>query len=119
MESLHKRLDPQKTSVLATCEALGQFETMELFKVRCYPSFTRWLKEVTGDENFGLRSTLDLQDGADLGDRLVAAFLRKLAHLEADIAKRDQRIEHLEYQLEIRGHKEQTEVISLLQTCKI
>jgi len=118
MESLHKRLDPQQKAVLATCEALGQFRTMELFNLKDYPSFKRWLKETTGDENFGLQNQVSINDGETLGDKLVAAFLRKVAGLEAENARRGQRIEHLEYQLCIRGQKEQTQVISLLQTCK-
>jgi hypothetical protein len=118
MESLHKRLDPQKSAALATCEALGQFRTMELFNLKDYPSFKRWLKETTGDENFGLQNQVSLHDGETLGDKLVAAFLRTVSRLEADNARRQQRIDHLEYQLGIRGHKEQTQVISLLQACK-
>lgn len=119
MESLHKRLDPQQKAVLATCEALGQFHTMELFKVKDYPAFRRWLKETTGNDGFGLQNQISLYDGKELGDKLVAAFLRKVAHLEADNARQQQRIGFLEYQLGIRGHKEQTQVVSLLQACKV
>ena len=119
METLHKRLDPHKAAVLATCEALGQFHTMELFKVRDYLSFQKWLKEATGDENFGLDSKVSVDGGQTLGDKLLAAVLRKITHLAAENARQRQRIEHLEYQQGIRGRKEETQIVSLLQMCKV
>ena len=118
MESLHKKLDGQRRAVLAACEALGPFATMRLFKVRDYVSFAKWLKETTGDENYGLNARARAADGETLGDQLVAAFLLKVAALTEENKRLRETVNHLRWELGIEGEREQTQAIAILEACK-
>lgn len=118
MKSLHQRLDHQKDAVLSVTAKFGRFKAMDEFRVRDYPGFVRWLKEVTRDENFGIRPKISLNGHQTLGDQLVSAFLHKVATLEAKLAERNRRIAFLEWQLERTGEKEQNQALAILEVCE-
>jgi len=118
MKSLHTRLDPQKDEVLKVTETFGQFRAMRQFKVSSYDRFSLWLKEVTGNENFGLRPVISPDSGQTLGDQLVMAFLRKVAELEAKNEDLRQRIKDLEWQLSHSGEKETQQALAILEVCR-
>ena len=118
MKSYHTRLDPIKEKVLRHTETFGQFQAMSKFKVPSYDCFIRWLEEVTGDKNFGIHPKISLDGHKTLGDQLVEAFLRKVADLEATVAERDQKIEHLEWLLEQGGGKEMEHALAVLEVCR-
>lgn len=118
MKALHKRLDHQKEAVLAVTRRFGRSRAMQKFQVNDYLCFSRWLEEVTGDENFGLRPEISLDTRQTLGDQLVAAFLRKVARLQAENEELRERVEYLESQLD--GHKELEELqaLAVLEVCQ-
>lgn len=118
MKSLHQRLDHQKDAVLSVTEKFGRFKAMDEFRVRDYPGFVKWLKEVTGDENFGIRPKISLNGHQTLGDQLVSAFLHKVAVLEAQNQNLGERIRFLEWQLERTGEKEQNQALAILEVCE-
>lgn len=119
MKSLHTRLDPIKDEVLKVTETFGPFRAMTMFKVADYPGFRRWLKDVTQNENFGLRPKISLDGRQSLGDQLVDAFLRKVAELEADRDRWKQRAEYLEWQVAAASEKEMNQALTVLQTCEV
>lgn len=118
MKSLHARLDHQKEEVLRVTETFGQFKGMRFAKVSSYDCFKRWLKDVTGDENFGLRPKIDLNSHQTLGDQLVDAFLRKVSTLEAQNESLSERIDFLEWTLSHSQEKEDTQALAIVQACQ-
>lgn len=118
MKSLHARLDHQKEEVLKVTETFGQFRGMCFAKVQSYDRFKKWLKDVTGDENFGLRPKLNLNSYQTLGDQLVDAFLRKVATLEAQKDSLSERIDSLEWTLSHSQEKEQAQALAIVQACQ-
>lgn len=119
MKSLHARLDHQKDAVLSATERFGRFRAMSEFGVRDYVGFCKWLKEVTGDENYGLCPTISTNGHQTLGDQLVEAILRKVATLEAKVAERDKRISSLEWQLKHTSQKDQDQALAILEACEV
>ncbi len=118
MKSLHKRLDPQKEAVLSMVRKFGRFKAMDEFEVRDYPGFVKWLKEVTGDENFGLNPQISLDGHQTLGDQLVSAFLCKVAKLQAQNEELREHIKALNWQLERNGEKEEAQALAVLEVCQ-
>ena len=118
MESLKTRLDPQKEAVLDFTRTFGRFKAMKEFGVRGYVNFHDWLEEVTGDEKFGLNPKISLDGHQSLGDQLVAAFLRKVAELQAENEALLKRIEFLEFQLNHKGEKEELQALAIMELCQ-
>ena len=118
MKSLHKRLDYQEEAVLSVCRKFGRFRAMREFGVSDYPAFAKWLKEVTGDENYGLNPQIRLDSSQTLGDQLVDAFLRKVAQLQAQNEELREQIAYLKWQLEQAGEKEQSQALAILEVCQ-
>lgn len=118
MKSLHARLDDKKEEVLKVTETFGQFRGMRFAKVQSYDCFKKWLRDVTGDENFGLRPKLNPNSHQTLGDQLVDAFLRKVATLEAQNESLSERIDFLEWTLSHNEEKEQTQALAIVQACQ-
>lgn len=119
MKSLHERLDYQKEEVLRVTETLGVFKAMRQFNVASYDRFRMWLKEVTGDENFGLYPKIRLTTSQTLGDQLVDAFLRKVAALETENKKLHEEVEHLKWQLSGNDGKEELQTLAVLEVCQV
>ena len=119
MKSLHTRLDPRKDEVLRITGTFGQFKGMREAGVASYDCFRRWLKEVTGDENFGLHPKIKLAGDQTLGDQCVEAFLRKVAYLETRNAEKDRRIEYLEWQLSLGQPKQLQQALTVLEVCQV
>lgn len=118
MKSLHTRLDPIKTEVLDYTRRLGRSRAMAKFGVLSYVSFTTWLAEETGDENYGLVPEISLGGRENLGTQLVEAFLRKLADLEARLAERNAMVKYLEAQLEQRREVEENQALTVMEACR-
>jgi len=118
MKSLHTRLDPRKEEILRITETFGPFKAMTDFHVAGYDRFRIWLKEVTGDENFGSRPKIRLDGDQSLGDQLVAAFLRKVARFQAENEDLKKRIKLLEWQLDHTREKEQEQALAVLEVCQ-
>lgn len=118
MESLHKRLDDQKEEVLRITETFGRFRAMRDFGVRDYICFSKWLKEVTGDEDFGLQPKIRPDSSQTLGDQLVTAFLRKVAQLQTENERLRERIKDLEWQLAAASEKEEIQALAVLEVCQ-
>lgn len=118
MKSLHSRLDGEKEAVLRVTGDRGRWEAMRHFGLKDYLCFARWLREVTGDENFGLNPRISLQSGQTLGDQLVAAVLRTVAQLQAQNTELRERIEYLERQLDGHKEKEELQALAILEVCQ-
>lgn len=119
MESLRKRLSPHKQSVLRMVRLLSRGEAMRAFNVKDDVCFQAWLKEVTGDENYGLNCRLSTDPNETLGDKLIDALLRKVAHHDAENKRLRERIDYLEWELGIKGMKEQDQVLAVLEACQV
>lgn len=118
MKSLHTRLDPTKDEVLEVARNFGVFRAMAIFGVNDYLAFRNWLKEVTGDEDFGAHPKLSLNGNQTVGDQLVDAILRKLANLQAENERLHQELEHLKWQLSGEDGKETQQALAILQACE-
>ena len=119
METLHTRLDDQKEEVLRITETFGRFRAMRDFGVRDYVCFSKWLKEVTGDENFGVCPKISPDSSQTLGDQLVVAFLRKVAQLQTENERLRERINALEWHLAAASEKEETQALAVLEVCQV
>ena len=84
MESLHTRLDPIKEKVIKFTEYFGPFTAMREFGVADYGCFSKWLKEVTGDENYGLPPKISLDGGQGVAGQVAAKVVRMLLELQAE-----------------------------------
>ena len=118
MKRLHTRLDIQKEAVLACTEKFGRFRAMQKFRVADYLCFTKWLKEVTGDENFGVCPKFGLDGHRSLGDQLVEAFLQKVAQQQAENERLHDEIEHLKWLLSSSRDKEESQALAVLEACQ-
>ncbi len=119
MKSLHARLDDQKDQVLRVVEAFGVFRAMDQFAVSSYDRFRIWLQETTGDGDYGLRPKISPRSGETLGDQLVAAFLLKVAALEADNTRLKQQVDGLRWQLERGKGPELDQALAVLEACEV
>jgi len=111
MRSLHTRLDYRRDEVLKFAARFGQFRAMEEFEVKSYAQFSAWLREVTGDENFGLHPKISLGDHKTLGEQLTDAFLRKVAQLQDENQRLKAQIEMLK--LTARANKKHDENLAI------
>ncbi len=119
MKSAHARLDPQKEEVLKVCDTFGQFHAMDRFKIKSVIAFRAWLKDVTGNENYGIAPKLRLDNRQTLGDQLVNAFIQKVADLQDQLKEKNKRIDFLEWQLSQGNDKEISQSLSVLEACKV
>lgn len=118
MQSYRKRLEPIKDKVLAKTETYGQQEGMDCAGVKDYVCFRNWLKEVAGNENFGIPPKIRLIYGQTLGDQLLEAFLKKLAEVKAANTGLLNDIEYLKSQLAKEHTEEEPKVMALLAACE-
>ena len=119
MKSLHTRLDPQKDAVLKVTGIFGRWRAMQVFEVKDYLCFNDWLKEVTGDENFGLNPKISLNGRGSLGDQVVAAFIQTVLTLKDQVKALREENEYLKRQLENDGSKEELQTLAVLQVCEV
>lgn len=108
MESLKKRLESIKDDVLKVTAEEGQHAGMRHANVKDYIAFTKWLKEVTGDENFGLqpsnpgnlRSSYWLAHQAFMSAHQTRlSLLKKVVDTEREIAEVEQDIRRWEWKI--------------------
>ena len=118
MKSYHARLDDQMEDVLKVTRILGRFKAMRQFRLLSPDRFALWLKEVTGDENYGLNPVINPNSSQTLGDQLVYAFLRKVARLEAENERLRQTIEILDLQLSPAKETEDLQTMAILDVCQ-
>lgn len=118
MQPLRDRLNGEKEAVLAYTATYGRLLAMRKFGIKDYVCFQRWLKEVTGNENFGLNPTISSNGSQDLGDQLVAAFLRKVERLQAENARLRQELELLYPVYERRKERQDERALLVLQACQ-
>ena len=118
MKTLHTRLDERKDEILLVTETFGVFRGMYEAGVSSYDRFRLWLRDVTGNENFGLHPKLNPNSDQTLGDQLVDAVLRKVTDLEAQLKERDKRIRFLEWTLSVRKGKEDKQALAVLELCQ-
>lgn len=118
MKSLHTRLDYQKEEVLKVTETFGQLAAMNAYSVKDYYRFRCWLKDVTGDDNFGIRPKLNHSFHQTLGDQLVEAFLRKVADLEAQNESLNQRVKFLDWSLSHTEGKQEMQALAIVDACQ-
>ena len=118
MKSLHTRLDYRKDEVLKFTAQHGQFGAMNEFDIRSYDRFNQWLKEVTGDENFGLCPTLSIDGRRTLGEQLVDAFLLKVAQLQAEKEELRAQVEMLKRVATLNRRHDEELVIEALEVCQ-
>lgn len=118
MKSLHTRLNDQKEAVLSVTQKFGRFKGMQEFGVSDYACFSKWLKEVTQDESFGLSPQMRLDTSQTLGDQLVDAFLRKVAQLQTQNEELREKVEYLKWQLADHHEKEEKQALAVLEVCQ-
>lgn len=118
MQPLRTRLNGEKEAVLAYTTTYGRLLAMQKFQVKDYISFVTWLKEVTGDEKFGLNPTVNPNGNQDLGDQLVAAFLRKLERLQAENVSLREQLQAATRQPSTQKDKDAQLALLGLQACQ-
>ena len=118
MKSLHTRLDQQKETVLSVTAKFGRWRAMRDFKVSDYGCFHNWLKEVTGDENFGLNPAICLDGHKTLGDQLVAAFINTVLALKVENQKLHEELEYIKWLQSSARDKEELQALAVLEVCQ-
>lgn len=119
MKKLNKRLNIPE--VLDFTRQNGRFAAMDKFDIRDYPAFVKFLKEETGDENFGIQINRPRIEDRPVDIQLFQAYSRKvsmlknLARIRREGKRLDAHIERLEQQLleleEAREHREELVLI--------
>ncbi len=118
MKSVKARLAEHQEAVLDVTRTFGRFRAMEQFHVSDYACFSKWLQEVTGDENFGINPKIKLDNHQSLGDQIVDAFLHKVAQLESENERLKQRASYLEWQLSQSSVKAESQALAVLSVCE-
>lgn len=117
-QPLRLRFNSNRDEVLEYTANFGRWKAMTKFNIKDYLAFTRFLREMTGNENFGFKPKLNLNGNQSLGDQLIEAMLRKVADLETKVAERNKRIEFLEWQLNIKREADELKALAVLEVCK-
>ena len=103
MKKLRDRLNIPE--VLEFTKHHGRFAAMDKFGVKDYPAFLKFLKEETGDENFGIVTNRPTTDNRPTIIRLMAEYANlstafgSLARAQANIKRKKKRIAELEQEL--------------------
>lgn len=117
-QSLKARFNGNRDEVLEYTANFGRWKAMTKFNIRDYLAFTRFLMEMTGDENFGVKPKLNLNGNQSLGDQLIEAIISKVARMEAQNQGLRQRIELLEWELNLKREAEPIKALAVLEVCK-
>jgi len=118
MQPLHTRLDHQKDRVLKVTELFGRSRAMEEFEVSDYVCFSEWLKEVTRDENFGLRPKIHLDGGQTFTNQLAVKVIRMLLDLQAENERLVKENRELKRQLLPDGRVDADQALAILEVCQ-
>lgn len=103
MQSYAKRFDGNREEVLRDVKRYGVFRAMEKYGIKDYKAFSKFVREQTGEPNFGINPTIGALGGAGnntLLEQFVQAFKNCVARMEADSRAKDERIAELERLLE-------------------
>ena len=118
MKTLHTRLDHQKEEVLDYTKRFGRFPAMSKFRVADYLCFSKWLKEVTGDANFGICPKFSAHEHQSLGEYAIQTLIRTLFDLKAENQRLHEEIEHLKWLRSSARDKEEEQALAVLQICQ-
>ena len=119
MESLHTRLDHQKDKVLRGTSLFGRFHAMDEFGVKDYERFSKWLKEVTGDENFGINPKLGSDGGKGIAGQVAIKVVHTLLDLQAENKELRRELTALKG-LHSRDNGSDTDaVLALMEVCQV
>ena len=118
MQPLRTRLAEQKEEVLEYTQTYGRLKAMDKYKVKDYGCFSRWLEEVTHDAEFGFDPAIRRYGHMSVLDELLERFLHKVAKLEAEIRRKDERIELLQWQLDQRREIQEEKILAVIQACE-
>ncbi len=118
MKSLHTRLDHQKDKVLKMTELFGPFPAMREFEVDDYLCFNRWLKEVTGNENFGIHPKIRFDGPETFTNQLALKVIRKLLDLQDENKELHKEVQALRAQLSGDGHVDSQEALAIVELCQ-
>lgn len=122
MQSLKSRFNWQKAEVLECVKNFGIHEAMQRYQVLDYLAMIRWVKEQTGEANYGTTPKFNPASNHGLLDQLVEKFASYVARKEAQIERYEERIAELEkkltyYQAFEIGQVE-PKVISVIEACE-
>lgn len=98
MSSLRSRFNGKSDEVLDCVRRFGVHETMRRYEVRDYLSMVRWVKEMTGVDNYGKNpefSPLSSSSSTSLLNQLVEGFADYVVRKETEIKRKDEKIEML------------------------
>ena len=118
MQPLRTRLAEQREEILEYTQTYGRLRAMEKYKVKDYKCFHNWLEEVTHDAEFGFNPEIRRFGRMSVLDELLERFLHKVAKLEAEIKRKDERIEILEWQLDQRREIQEEKILAVIQGCE-
>lgn len=118
MKSLHKRLDYQMEEVLKVAALFGQLRAMDKFGIKSTIGFRKWLREVTGNENYGIGPEFPHFNHQTLGEQLVNTFLRKVAQLQDENQNLRSQVEILKGELEVNHRHDEELVEEALEVCR-
>ncbi|MBA7563509.1 hypothetical protein ES708_05168 [subsurface metagenome] len=119
MKSLHTRLGYRKDKVVDFTRKYGQFAAMSEFGAHDLICFRRWLKEVTGNENFGLRPEIGGYRYGSVAEQFVAAFICKVTQLQAENETLRSRVRVLEREVSINRHADEELLVAALEVCQV
>lgn len=104
-QSLSKRFNGNAKDVIEYTRIWGQGKAMDKYEIKDYIAFTKFLKEKTGDEHFGIRPALSNSFRGDWAEDLLNAFTNKLLKMETELQELRERNHNLTVELEY--HKAQ------------
>ena len=84
MQSLKAKFNGNCQEVLDFIGTYGVFAGMTKYQVKDYAAMRNWLKEVTGDENFGISPKFDTYPGETAFDKLAKALCKTIWEVMAD-----------------------------------
>lgn len=119
MRSLHKRLDPIKDWVLQVHREKGPLAAMTQFGVATYTCYKNWVKEVTGNANYGLYFGTPYEKGPAPVDERLTTALRQVAELEAEKEALRGLIKFLKWELTHDQEKVNQDNLAILELCQV
>lgn len=96
--SLKKRFEGHEPEVLKRVETFGFYEACDFYKVTAIPMHN-WLKEKTGNENYGFNPTMPygITEIVDLNlEKFLDYVLDKLAKKESEITRLQAELSHIQ-----------------------
>lgn len=118
MQSLHTRLDYQKDQVLKFIGLFGRSHAMEEFGVADYSRFSEWIKEVTGNEHFGLNPKFGANGSQGVLNQVAIKMVRTLLDLQAENKELRKENEILKLELQRGDGEDMDQALALMEICQ-